>query len=359
MKLNIIHLGMGNIGRKVVEQIINQQVWIKQEYGIELTYCGLFTSQKGIFNKDGISFSTYSDLVLELHQSQVAEDNEKNIKKAIELINYPFVLIDTTASDKTIAHICQAMRQNGFVVMANKKPLSHSQKQYDELQQVKGHVLYFETVVGAGLPVIQTIRTLRDTGDEILEIHGCLSGTLGYIFSQMERGKLFSETVYSAINKGFAEPDPRSDLSGMDVARKALILSRLCGWPSEFEKVRLAGLFPRYMNNLKSHEFLKLLPDLDAEYLQRSAIESKNNMHLRYVAEINRNTCEVGLQAVSKTSDMGSLKGTDNLFVIKTKRYFNNPLIIKGPGAGIDVTAAGVFGDILTIARRVKGVSHG
>ena len=244
--------------------------------------------------------------------------------------------------------------------MANKKPLAGKLKDFKDLHGIGDQRLFYEVVVGAGLPVIQTLKNLIATGDEIIEIKGCFSGTLGFIFSRLDEGKLFSEAVLEAKKNGFTEPDPRDDLSGLDVARKALILSRIIGGQkTELRDIRLTGLYPKNMQKLNFDDFLKRLKDLDVVYKERIMRARKKNKVLRYIARINPLRCSVGLEEGSVLSDIGGLKGSDNLIVCKTKRYFNNPLVIKGPGAGRDVTAAGVFADVLLIAKTIKGGLYG
>ena len=247
------------------------------------------------------------------------------------------------------------MDKGGYIVLSNKKPLAGRLKDFNDLHRIGKMRLFYETVVGAGLPVIQTLKNLIETGDEIIEINGCFSGTLGFICSQLSEGKLFSEAVLEAKNKGFTEPDPRDDLSGLDVARKALIISRIIGQKSELKDIEITGLYPVGMQKLSLPDFLLRLKDLDHFYKRKVKQAKKKNKALRYVAKINPIEFSVKLQEVDALSDIGSLKGPDNLILFKTKRYFRNPLVIKGPGAGGEVTAAGVFADILSIAKIVKG----
>ena len=323
--LSLIHLGIGKVGSEVVKQITSQRTEIKKTFGVDLVYQGKFT----------------------------AENTQEEIAKVINTVALPFVLIDTTASEQTIQLIKQALQRGGFVVLANKKPLSGEQKEFDVLNKIGGKRLLYECTVGAGLPVIQAVKTLKETGDEIIEIQGCFSGTLGYLFSQMDKGIPFSMAVLDAKMKGFTEPDPRDDLSGKDVARKALILARLLGQRISFDEINLKGLYPGSMSNLSRDEFLKNVSELDSLYKMKQEKAQKENKVLRFVAKVTRKGCIVGLQSIDKTSDIGGLSGPDNLVVIKTKRYFDNPLVIKGPGAGIEVTAAGVFADILTAAKMI------
>jgi len=322
-KLNILHLGIGNVGREVIRQITQQKKAVRDSLGVSLDYQGEFTSK----------------------------NTPEEINNAIQNAPLPFVLIDTTASEKTLPFLKLALKRGGFVVLANKKPLSGKQKDFDDLHKLGGKRLLYECTVGAGLPVIQTLKNLIITGDEILEIQGCFSGTLGFLFSQIDEGMSFSQTVLEAKEKGFTEPDPRDDLSGMDVARKALILARILGRKVELDDIQLESLYPEKLQKLNVEDFLKQLNTLDASYKEKQEKAQQENKVLRFVAQVTPEACTVGLQAVDAASEIGSLRGPDNLIVFKTKRYSQNPLVVKGPGAGIVVTAAGVFADVLAAAK--------
>jgi homoserine dehydrogenase len=244
------------------------------------------------------------------------------------------------------------LEKGGYAVLSNKKPLTLSIDQFDKLQKSGSQRLFTETVVGAGLPILRMIKDMQDSGDEVVEIQGCFSGTLGFIFSQLDTGRKFSEVVLEAKEKGFSEPDVRDDLSGMDVARKALILARTIGQKRDLEEIQLTGLYPKEMGTLTAETFLQNLHTLDIFYAEKIAKARKNNAVLRFVAHIDAKGCQVGLKEVLSSSEIGSLQGVDNICVIKTKRYFHNPLVIKGPGAGREVTAGGVFADLLEIIRK-------
>ena len=323
--LNIIHLGIGNVGKEVISQIEDVRSKITEDFSVDIYYSEKFTSK----------------------------NQPTQIQKSIQNVQAPFVLIDTTASDKTIPFLKQALEKGGFVVLSNKKPLGGGQSDFNKLHALGKERLFYETTVGAGLPIIHTLKTLLFTGDQVIEIQGCFSGTLGYIFSELEKGKLFSEIVVEAKEKGYTEPDPRDDLSGIDVGRKALILSRMLGRTLELEDIPVEKLFPSEIGKLSIDNFLLHLPKLDDKYKVKIEHAQNGNKVLRYVATITPTSCEVGLQAVEKNSDIGNLQGPDNIIVFKTKRYNRNPIVIKGPGAGIKVTAAGVFGDVTEILKRL------
>lgn len=334
----LLQLGVGNVGGALCKQIISQRAAILSRYDVNLVYCGLFTSEGGVFEPAGLSDAGVLDF-----QGESIIDTQK----CIEALPGPFIVIDTTSSDKTTPLLQQALARGGSVVTANKKHLSGSQSTFDNLVATRGDHLYFETTVGAGLPVIRTLQSLLATGDEIESIQGCFSGTLGFIFSALQAGASYSEAVSEAKARGFTEPDPREDLSGMDVARKVVILARLMGMKLEPDAVHVTSLYPAAMSTLSIEEFMQNLPSLDAAIADKTAAAQKTGKVLRYVATVTPEQCTVALTDVDANSDIGNLSGPDNIVVIQTKRYHDNPLVIKGPGAGPEVTAAGVFGDIL------------
>lgn len=260
-------------------------------------------------------------------------------------------LVDCSASSETIGLLSQVVNLDGCVVLANKKPLTSSQEYYDKLVSQPRRIRH-ESTVGAGLPVISTINRMLSSGDSIFRIIGSLSGTLGYVMSEVESGRPFSQVVSAAKKLGFTEPDPRDDLSGMDVARKALILARLLGHRIELDSIKVESLYPVEMGpgKMSVDDFLsKGLPLLDEDVQKRIKHASSNGNVLRYVCLIEESRCEVGIQEVAKDSALGRLKGSDNVLEIYSRCYSQQPLVIQGAGAGNDTTAAGVLADILDI----------
>lgn len=322
-KLYIIHLGVGKVGKVLVSQIAKQKEKIKKDFKVSLEYLCGFTSK----------------------------NSPKKINQVIKNAPLPFVLIDTTASDMTILYIKQALAKGGFVVLANKKILAGKQSDFDLLHQIGSKRLFYEAIIGAGLPIIRQLKDLIFAGDKIIELEGCFSGTLGFLFSEMDKGKSFSECLLEAKQKGFTEPDPRDDLSGVDVARKALILARLMGKKLEFSDVNIKGLYPKKMQKLTLKDFLKNLSQIDLFYQKKITQAKQKNKLLRYVAKVNAKECSIGLKEVDKLSDIGNLNGPENIVIFKSNSYFDNPLTVKGPGAGVEVTAQRVFADILSVVK--------
>jgi len=348
-QIRILHLGVGNVGRQLLQQIKDAEGHLSEQWSTQFLFHGLFTSQRGIVDRNGLSATM---ALKKLFDNKLSAPYF--LEEVVRTMPLPFLLIDTTASDATIAYIKQALRRGGFVVLSNKKPLTGTQEQFDMLHKLSQQRLLYETVVGGGLPVIKTIKEMIDTGDEIVEIQGCLSGTLSFVFSELDKGRRFSEIILDAKKNGFTEPDPRDDLSGKDVARKALILSRIIGRKLELKDIKIVNLYSRKLDSLNIEEFMKQVGVLDKYYQDKIARVKMKNRVFRYVARISHKTCTVGLEEVEASSEIGSLKGSENLIMIKTKRYFKNPLVIKGPGAGIEVTAAGVFANILEIVKTIK-----
>jgi aspartokinase/homoserine dehydrogenase 1 len=216
--------------------------------------------------------------------------------------------------------------------------------------RARGRRILHEATVGAGLPIIDTYHKLIESGDRVDRIEGLLSGTLGYVLSEVGAGTPFSRAVRAAMSRGYTEPDPREDLSGMDVGRKALILGRLLGYTGELSRASVESLVPKWARSLSLKEFLQRLPELDEAWERRVRQAAAQGTVLRYVATVTPAKIAVGLRAVPTSSPLAGIKGSANQLVFTTARYRTNPLVITGPGAGAEVTAAGVLNDILRLA---------
>ncbi|TLY52379.1 MAG: hypothetical protein E6K55_09320, partial [Gemmatimonadetes bacterium] len=262
------------------------------------------------------------------------------------------ILVDLTADDTTET-LKAALAAGMHVVLANKRPVAADRRTYEALlaaAQARGRRVLLEATVGAGLPIIDTYQKLVESGDRVLRIEGCPSGTLGYLFGEMGRGAPFSAALRGAIAKGYPEPDPRDDLSGMDVARKALILGRLLGFSGELGDIAVESLVPDDAERLSVDDFLGSLERFDAAWAKRVAAAHARRGVVRYRAIVTRRRIRVGLVVVDASSPMASLNGTDNQFIFTTMRYRKNPLVITGPGAGPAVTAGGILNDVLQLA---------
>lgn len=266
------------------------------------------------------------------------------------------VILDCTASDVPPSHYLDWIKKGIHIITPNKKLGSGPLDRYLAVRQIQRESYihwFYEATVGAGLPVIATLKHLLETGDRILRIEGIFSGTLSYIFNEFKPGKRFSDIVTVAKESGFTEPDPRDDLAGMDVARKVTILSRECGMMFELDDVPVESLVPEPLRNTSSvAEFMDRLPEFDDEISQKLEEAETAGECLRYVGIVD---CEGGkgsveLRRYPRTHPFTQLSGSDNIIAFTTSRYLKQPLIVRGPGAGAEVTAAGVFSDLLRLA---------
>lgn len=259
-----------------------------------------------------------------------------------------FILVDASASDDTVPLLLRVLDAGGCVVLANKRPLTGEWG--DFLRLTASQRCRFEATVGAGLPIIRTLQSLLDTGDRILSIQGCFSGTLAYICTALNQGERYSDAVRAAMQAGYTEPDPRDDLGGIDVARKALILCRMMGQSLELRDVQVTSMIPKALEGLDRAAFLEHLPagDTEVEKIVRDA--ASRGMRLSYIANIGGEVPVVGLHEVPPDTPIGRLNGTDNIAVFRTARYRASPLVIQGPGAGREVTAGGILADMIDLA---------
>lgn len=353
--LNIIQLGLGNIGTKLIE-LLNTST-----HRQKINYIALANSQNLYLETKGIKPELLQKLTQGPHTAShfLPSTKKKQTKKDLESLlearhSLPdkVVLIDTTSVPDLDDLYHLALTHNINVVTANKGPLCQNYNSFEKIQEA-AHThqtnFLFETTVGAGLPIIQSLQNLINSGDSIEKIQGCFSGTLGFICWQLEQNKTFSEAVTKAKEQGYTEPDPRDDLSGQDVARKALILARLMGQKVKLSDIKLSPLFPSQMAQGSIDHFLKTLPDLDSDYQQKFKQASQNEKTLRYIATITPDQINVKLTEILQDSPIGRLQGPDNIAVIQTKRYHTKPLIIQGPGAGAEVTASGIIADLYRI----------
>eukprot|EP00039_Didymoeca_costata_P005489 m.81955 g.81955 ORF g.81955 m.81955 type:complete len:394 (-) comp12842_c0_seq3:535-1716(-) len=263
------------------------------------------------------------------------------------------VLLDCSATDATTAVLVDFLKQGGGgVVMANKKPMTSAFDAMSTLvaAEYTARVKY-ESTVGAGTPFVASVQRAVKAGDSISKIEGCFSGTLGFLTAGLQSGRLLSELVVEAHAKGYTEPDPRDDLSGMDVARKALILARTVGWKFEMSDVEIEALFPSHLAGLSVDEFKVALKECDAEYATRFQEAKAKDCTLRYVASVTESKLKVGLQSVPLTSPLGSLAGSDNIMQMLSANHGDTPLVVQGAGAGDVITAAGVLADMIDLAK--------
>jgi len=347
--LNLFICGIGTVGGNLIEQIASQYEELKKSSRLKLNVVGIASSHKAIFNRDGIDLSTYKEQLAESEDSDTSK-----LKAGVLAMNiFNSVFVDCTAS-KDVAGLYQTfLEHNISVVTANKIAASSEYDRYAKLKATaleKGVKFRFETNVGAGLPIIGTINDLRNSGDKILKIEAVLSGTLNFIFNELSADVPFSETVKRAKEQGYSEPDPRIDLSGTDVIRKLVILTREAGYKVEQADVEKHLFVPDSYFQGSLDDFWKNLPQLDAEFeTKRKALE-KEGKHWCFVAQMEMGKTKVSLEAVDSHHPFYELKGSNNIVMLTTERYREYPMLIQGYGAGAGVTAAGVFANIMSIA---------
>jgi aspartokinase/homoserine dehydrogenase 1 len=351
-----ILLGFGQIGRALAEIMAK-----RRDRKPKLRLVAAIDRKGFVFDPNGLSPRTIAALAsAKVAQRSLAEAPGGRLARpadalavlAEHALTDP-ILVDVTADDTTPL-IRQALGAGMDVVLANKRPLSGPRKETEALATLvteTGRRMLTEATVGAGLPIFDSYRKLAESGDRVLKIEGCLSGTLGFVMTEVERGRSFSEALRAAMAKGYTEPDPRDDLSGADVGRKALILGRLLGFPGEPADVAVESLVPAAFRSLPREAFLAKLPEIDADWAKRAAAAKAKGGTLRYVASVTKKRIAVRLAVVDRGSPFFGLKGTDNQVAFTTTRYRKNPLVITGPGAGPAVTAAGVLNDMLRVAR--------
>ena len=348
-ELNLFICGVGTVGGMLIEQIRSQQEKLMQTHRLKLNVVGIASSHKAVFSRAGIDLATYRE---QLEASP--ESNPERLRDGIVGMNiFNSVFVDCTAS-KEVASLYQTfLDHNISVVAANKVAASSSYDIYRRLKTTalqRGVKYLFETNVGAGLPIIGTINDLVSSGDRILKIEAVLSGTLNFIFNAISETVPFSETVRLAKEMGYSEPDPRIDLSGQDVVRKLVILTREAGYKAEQEEVVKNLFVPDEMFAGSLEDFWRKLPELDADFEERRRVLASEGKRWRFVAKMENGRMSVGLKEVDSRHPFYGLEGSNNIVLLTTERYHEYPMLIQGYGAGAEVTAAGVFANIMSTA---------
>ncbi len=348
-ELNIFLVGTGTVGGDLLEQIHQQQPKLLEQNRLKIKVVGIANEHKVLFERDGIDLSNHKTLVMEKGIPTSPEIIRDGI---FEMNIYNSVFVDCTASYQIATLYKDLLSHNVSVVAANKVAASGDYETYAGLKEIsrKKEAKYlFETNVGAGLPIINTINNLINSGDKILKMEAVLSGTLNFIFNTISEDIPFSKAIFMAKEARFAEPDPRIDLSGTDVIRKLVILSREAGYKVEQSDVIKNLFVPDKYFQGSLDDFWNTINELDTEFEQkRQRLEAEQKKY-RFVAKMENGVCSVGLQEVDMRHPFYDLEGSNNIIMITTERY-DHPMIIKGYGAGASVTAAGVFGDIMSLA---------
>lgn len=348
--LNLFIVGIGTVGSDLIEQIRQQQPKLMEQYALKLNVVGIARGRKALFCRDGIDLVDYKD---QLNNDGIDSSPGVLIEKVLDMNIYNAVFVDCTASDSIAALYKDLISKNVSVVAANKVAASSDYESYKDLKNIsreRNVKFLFEANVGAGLPIINTMNSLINSGDKIVKIEAVLSGTLNFIFNTISEDIPFSKAILMAKEAGFSEPDPRIDLSGMDVVRKLVILTREAGYQVEQSDVKRNLFVPQSYFDGSLDEFWASINQMDEEFETRRRKLEAEGKRLRFVAKYEDEKCEVGLQEVAMSHPFYDLEGSNNIIQIKTERYNEYPMIIKGYGAGSGVTAAGVFADIISIA---------
>lgn len=348
--LNLFICGIGTVGSSLIEQIYSQQEKLKQERGLKLKVVGIANGHHALFTRSGIDLSNYH---AELEEKGIPSSPQVLHDEIIGMNIFNSVFVDCTASPAIAGLYKDFLSHNIAVVAANKIAASAEYDIYAELKYIarqRGVKFLFETNVGAGLPVINTINDLINSGDKILKIEAVVSGTLNYIFNTISADTPLSQTIRKAKEEGYSEPDPRIDLSGKDVIRKLVILAREAGYRLNQEDVEKQLFVPDKYFEGSLDDFWKHIPELDADFeMRRQKLEAEDK-RWRFVARWENGKATVALQEVGRSHPFYNLEGSNNIILLTTERYNEYPMLIQGYGAGAGVTAAGVFADIMSIA---------
>lgn len=350
-RLEIVQLGLGYVGRAVAQIVLEERKHWRERYDLEVAYKAVSDTSGALLGEELLPRAIrlkeeggrLSDIGTEPLEDVLISEPELGALR---------VVVDLAVHGGTFDLDLLGVQNGSFLVLSNKGPLSGSTEQYEQLTRILPDRLWHEATVGAGMPTISTINSLMESGDEILEIQASPSGTLGFIMSAVESGRSFSEAVKEAVALHYAEPDPRDDLSGLDVARKAIILARKMGRTIEPEEIPYESLVPEGLEDVPLEEFIERLPEADEAFAERLLAVEELHM-LRYLTRIPKEgPVEVGLVDEPVESPFGPIDGPENVFDFRTRRYSDVTLTIRGPGAGPERTASGVVFDLLDIAHK-------
>jgi len=350
VEVNIFLLGIGLVGGNLLKQICQQQEKLLREKHLNIKLVGVANTKRMLLDREGVAIEGFRERLE--HEGTVS--GLEAYKQAIIKMNiYNSVFVDCTASNAAAGLYEDLLRSNVAIVTANKVAASSEYDNYLKLKNIakqKGVKFLFETNVGAGLPIINTLNDLVNAGDKIQKIEAVLSGTLNFIFNTISADIPFSKTIYMAKEQGYSEPDPRIDLSGLDVMRKLMILVRESGYRIEREDVDIKKFIPDAFFEGSMDDFWKNIPSLDEDFEARRKVLVSEKKCWRFVAKYENGKAEVGLREVPQGHPFYDLQGSNNLVMFTTERYHEFPMIIKGYGAGAAVTAAGVFADIIRVS---------
>ncbi len=348
-ELNLFLCGIGTVGSRLIAQIQGQRQKLMDEHNLKINVVGIARSVKAVFDRDGIDLPDWKERL----ENGIPITPAKLRDEVIGMNIFNSVFVDCTASAE-IASLYEDFLNRGIsVVAANKIAASSDYSVYKRLKDIsrlRGVKFLFETNVGAGLPIIGTINDLRNSGDRILKMEAVVSGTLNFIFNNLSEDITFSQAVRMAKEQGFSEPDPRMDLSGTDVIRKLVILSREAGYEVNMDDVQANLFIPQSFFECSLDEFWAKLPELDAKFEADRKRLMEEDKRWRFVAVNDHGKCSVSLREIPMRHSFYVLDGSNNIILLTTERYNKHPMLIQGYGAGAEVTAAGVFADIMSIA---------
>jgi aspartokinase/homoserine dehydrogenase 1 len=351
-QLNLFIVGVGNVGGRLLDQIQQQKEHLYEHLYLNVRVSGLSNSRKMVFNEKGIDLGNWQEAL----ENGVPRTEAEWFETIRDLNLQNSIFIDITANQDVANSYAGYLRENISIIACNKIACSSEYSNYIELKNLARHYnapFLFETNVGAGLPVINTLNNLINSGDQITSIQAVLSGSLNFVFNNFNTETTFHDVVKQAQDEGYTEPDPRIDLSGVDVARKILILARESGHEIDMKDIENNSFLPDGAMEADSvSDFYQTLKDEATHFDNLFARADKNGNRLKYVAEFNNGTAKVGLQEVGKDHPFYNLDGKDNIVLYYTHRYVDQPLIVKGAGAGAEVTASGLFGDIISLGKK-------
>jgi homoserine dehydrogenase len=353
-RVPLLILGAGNVGRSLVSQLLEAAPLHARRDGLAFSIVAWCDSGGAVLDEAGLQPETLQTIAAAKSAGRSLASlpqgyRQDDLSAVVDVAGTDHcVVIDVTAGDATAPALDLALRRGYSAVTANKAPLAGEQDRFD--RWVASRRFRYESTVGSAVPVIETARALMRCADRVNVVRGALSGTLGFLCTGLQAGEPFSSLVQEAMRRGYTEPDPRLDLSGQDVARKALILARTLDWKLELSDVAVTSLVPPALAGLPRADFLTRLPELDAGFADRVADAARTGSVLRYVAELYAGRVTVGLQLVPAESALGRLRGNDNLVAFHTEYYPDEPLVLQGRGAGVDAAAAGVHADLVAVA---------
>ena len=358
MKKNIyiVQLGVGGVGRALIQQVIDNRERHLNQLGIRLKHIALTDSSGLAFNSAGFSDVELGQMIeVKSNQGRISEKSwgekwDGTVDFVDRIESEHVIVVDVTASDGTIPILREVRARDWGIVLANKLPLAASLKVFQEL--TSSRKTKYETTVAAALPIISTLQSyLLDTGDPVQSLRGCVSGTLNIICQRLEAGEKFSEIIRDCKAHGHTEPDPREDIGGRDSARKALILARLLDYPIEFWDVEAESLYPSEWDSLTVGQFMERLPELDEQYAALSNQTASEKKNLRYLIEVADGRCSAALKSLSPDDDIIRKSLADSVVAFTSERYSEHPMLIRGRGSGPRLTASGVLADVLQIAQ--------